>query len=156
MFTADNEFMDQTRSHTVTIASGILSPQPISADGLDPEFKNFFASLSNPCGRSGNPMISKMGPTTSGSSKDSTNMISSLCQLKTAQADKNKENQLVNSTRSFGQSFSRSAMCSENDESMDMTEAHTGHIRGCTGSVDPFQFLLPTQVNESLRAERKR
>uniref|UniRef100_A0A3Q3KN15 Knl1 C-terminal RWD domain-containing protein n=1 Tax=Monopterus albus TaxID=43700 RepID=A0A3Q3KN15_MONAL len=96
MFTADNEFMDQTRSHTVTIASGILSPQPISADGLDPEFKNFFASLSNPCDCSGNPMISKMGPTTSGSSKDSTNMISSLCQLKTAQADKNKENQLVN------------------------------------------------------------
>uniref|UniRef100_A0A3Q3KAG7 Knl1 C-terminal RWD domain-containing protein n=1 Tax=Monopterus albus TaxID=43700 RepID=A0A3Q3KAG7_MONAL len=151
MFTADNEFMDQTRSHTVTIASGILSPQPISADGLDPEFKNFFASLSNPCDCSGNPMISKMGPTTSGSSKDSTNMISSLCQLKTAQADKNKENQLVNSTRSFGQSFSTSAMCSENDESMDMTEAHTGHIRGCTGSVDPFQFLLPTQVNECLK-----
>ncbi|XP_067337500.1 kinetochore scaffold 1 isoform X2 [Channa argus] len=48
MFTADDEFMDMTQSHTVNIAGDPLAPQQVVLDYLDPGFKEFLASLSRP------------------------------------------------------------------------------------------------------------
>ncbi|XP_044025456.1 kinetochore scaffold 1 isoform X2 [Siniperca chuatsi] len=135
MFTAGDEFMDMTQSHTVNIASGSLAPPNqtfdiflsgkmenassleerkreacglpgSSANGLDLGFKNFLVSLSKPSAPSDNPAAS---------------------------------------SRSFGESYNGGAICPEYDVSMDMTEAQTGRINGLTGSDDPFQLLFPTQ-----------
>ncbi|XP_039981472.1 uncharacterized protein knl1 isoform X2 [Xiphias gladius] len=145
MFTAENEFMDMTQSHTVNIAHGASAPQQTSTKGLDPEFKNFLASLSKPSGLSVNPVIERMVPTTAAFSKETINTHSSLSQLKTPRADVGKDNGSLNTSRRFGGSSIGAAICPENDVSMDMTEAQTGHIIGITGSDDPFQFLFPTQ-----------
>lgn len=136
VFTAGDEFMDMTQSHTVNIASGSLAPSKqkvdialsleerkretcgppgLSASGSDRGFNNFLASLSKTSAPSGNPVIARVVPPTAAS------------------------------TRSFGESFNGGAICPENDVSMDMTEAHTGRIVGLTGSDDPFKFLFPTQ-----------
>ncbi len=143
MFTAGDEFMDMTQSHTVNIASGSLAPSDQNLDifhtrgkmhsalsleerkpetppgsstsGLDQGFDNFLASLSKTNAPSGNPVIARVVPPTAASS------------------------------RSFGESFNGGAVCPENDVSMDMTEAQTGRIIGLTGSDDPFKFLFPTQ-----------
>lgn len=170
MFTAGDEFMDMTRSHTVNIGSLAPSNQNVdilcsggkmnnassleerkremcglpgsSANGLDLGFKNFFAGLSKTSAPSGNPAIATMVPPSAASSKETVDRNRSLSQLKT---DVSKENRSLNATRSFGESFNGGAVCPENDVSMDMTEAQTGRIVGLTGSDDPFQFLFPTQ-----------
>ncbi|XP_023270916.1 kinetochore scaffold 1 isoform X2 [Seriola lalandi dorsalis] len=144
MFTADDEFMDMTQSHTVNIAHGPLALQQMSAGGLDTGFNNFLASLSKPSGPTVNPVIERMVPSTAASSKD-TNTNSSLSMPKTQRADVGKDNRLLNTSHSSGETSVGGAVCSENDMSMDLTEAQTGHIIGITGSDDPFQFLLPTQ-----------
>ncbi|XP_059212452.1 uncharacterized protein knl1 [Centropristis striata] len=132
MFTADEDFMDMTQSHTANIASGSLAPPNQNLSG-------FLSSLSKPGASSGKPALPKMAPSTAASSKDTVNANSSLPQLKSIVG---KENQ---STRSSGESFNGGTICSENDVSMDMTEAQTGRILGIAGSDDAFQFLFPTQ-----------
>ncbi|XP_035535175.1 kinetochore scaffold 1 [Morone saxatilis] len=166
IFTAGDEFMDVTRSHTVNIASGSLAPpnqncslgkmdnassleerkQKIcgppgsSANGVDLGFKNFLANLYEKSAPSGNPVIARMEPpTAAASSKETVSTNSSLSQLKT---DVSKENRPLNTTRSFGESFNGGAIGTENDASMDMTEAVQTVL---TASDDPFQFLFPTQ-----------
>ncbi|XP_027140214.1 kinetochore scaffold 1 [Larimichthys crocea] len=130
IFTASNEFMDMTQSHTVNIASGLFAPPNqsntrleerkretcgtpgIPSNGLDLGFKSFLASLS------------KTVPTAAVSSKAP------------------EENRSLNTTRSSRESFIGGA----ENVSMDMTEAQTGRIVGLTGSDDPFQFLFPSQA----------
>ncbi|XP_037607386.1 uncharacterized protein knl1 isoform X2 [Sebastes umbrosus] len=172
MFTAGDEFMDMTQSHTVNIASG-SSNRPnqnldilhtrgktdnassleerrreacgtpgSSANGLDLGFKNFVSSLSKPGSSSGNPAIVRVIPPTAASSKETVDTSISLSQLK---SNVGKEKQSLNTTRSFGGSFNERTICPENDVSMDMTEAQTGRIIGLTGSDDSFQFLFSTQ-----------
>ncbi|XP_040921109.1 uncharacterized protein knl1 isoform X2 [Toxotes jaculatrix] len=141
MFTADDECMEMTQSHTVNIAHGPLASQQTSADQLDPGFKNFLASLSKPSGLSVNPVTERMIPATAASSKETVNVNSSLAQLKTPRADVGKDKWPLRTSQSFGED----TVCPENDVSMDMTEAQTGRIVGITGSDDPFQFLCPTQ-----------
>lgn len=63
MFSADDEFMDMTQSHTANIDSGPLVPQQMAADGLDPGFKQFLASLSKSSGPSVNPAITRIAHT---------------------------------------------------------------------------------------------
>ncbi|XP_071323973.1 outer kinetochore KNL1 complex subunit KNL1 isoform X2 [Trachinotus anak] len=140
MFTADDEFMDMTQSHTVNIAHGPLAPQKMSADGLDTGSKNFLPSLSKPSDPSVNPFIERMVPPTAAS----INTNSSLSQLKTSMADVVKDNWSLHTSQTVGESVG-GAVCPESDVSMDMTEAQTGRIIGITASDDPFQFLLPTQ-----------
>lgn len=145
MFAAGDDFMDMTQSHTVNIAGGLLAPQQMSADSLDPGFKSFLASLSKPSDPSVNPVIKRVIHPTAASSKVTINTNSSLSQLKTPRADVGKDNRSLNTRRGFGESFDGGAVCPEDDVSMNMTEALTGNIIGTTGSDDPFQFLCPTQ-----------
>ncbi|XP_029352178.1 kinetochore scaffold 1 [Echeneis naucrates] len=122
IFTAEDEFMDMTQSHTINIAHGPLASPPSSAEGFDLGFKNFLARLSDANVPSVNPVIERIVPSTATSSKDNTNTVSSLSYIEKPMAD----------------------VC-EDDMSMDMTAVHTGHITGISASDDPFQFLLPTQ-----------
>uniref|UniRef100_A0A8C4GIP2 Knl1 C-terminal RWD domain-containing protein n=1 Tax=Dicentrarchus labrax TaxID=13489 RepID=A0A8C4GIP2_DICLA len=166
IFTAGDEFMDVTQSHTVNIASGSLAPpnqncslgkmdnassleerkQKIcgppgsSANGVDLGFKNFLANLYEKSAPSGSSVIARKEPPTAAASSKETVTNSSLSQLKT---DGTKENRPLNTTRSFGESFNGGAISTENDVSMDMTEAV--QTTALTASDDPFQFLFPTQ-----------
>nr|XP_046228296.1 kinetochore scaffold 1 isoform X2 [Scatophagus argus] len=161
MFTAGDEFMDMTQSHTVNISSGSLAPPnqnrtcgkrdnassleerkretcglpSSSASGLDPGFQNFLASLSKTSVPNANAV-----PPGAASSKETVDTYTSLTQLKT---DAGEENQSRNAAVSPGGSFNGGAVCSESDVSMDMTEAQTGRITGPSGSDDPCQFLFP-------------
>lgn len=148
MFSAGDEFMDMTQSHTVNIASGSLAPSihnrtcgktdstsslaerqsetrelpGSSAKGLDSGFKNFLSSLSKsaPVGNSGSALTV---PPTTALSKEAVDTNSCLSQPKTDACK-----QSLNTTRSFGGLLNGGAP--ENDVSMDMTEAQTGHIIG--------------------------
>ncbi|XP_026174572.1 uncharacterized protein knl1 [Mastacembelus armatus] len=154
MFTADDKFMDMIPSHTVNIASGPMPSQPVLIDSLDPEFEKFLSRLSKPSGSSGNLVMTKtVPPPIAASSREAINADSSLSQPKIASSHVDKENHLLNTNRSFGQLFTGSTVCPEDDVSMEMTQAYSG----LTGSDDPFQFLLPTQEvyprNENLKKE---
>jgi len=158
MFSADDEFMDMTQSHTVSIASGSLAP----AQRLDPGFNEFLVSLSKASETSGNPKIHRMKPNTALPSKQGMNTVGSVSQNKTPRAGAGKENWSLNTSRSSGKPFSGGIIGPEGDVSMDMTDVQTGHILGgdvsmniteaqtgrirvLTESDDPFQFLVPSQ-----------
>ncbi|AWP20304.1 putative protein CASC5 [Scophthalmus maximus] len=145
MFSADDEFMDMTQSHTVNIARGPLAPQQESAGGLDLGFKNFLTGLSKPTGPGVKPVIERMLPSAAASSKETITTSSSSSQLKTSKADPGKDNRSPNTSRRFGQSSTAGGICPEVDVGMDLTEAQTGRIIGIAGSDDPFQFLFHTQ-----------
>lgn len=151
MFSADDEFMNMSQSHTVNIAHGPLAPQQMSADGLDTGSKGFLSSLSRP---SGHTAAEEIVPPTAGSFKAAINTNGSLSQLKT-QANVSTDKQSLTTSWSSGESSIGGATCPKYDMSMDMTETQTGRIIGVTGSDNPFQFLLPTQDmyphNESLK-----
>lgn len=152
MFSAGDEFMDMTQSHTVNITSGALAP-PIqnrthgkidnasslqerrratcglprsSANGLDLGFKDFLTNLSKSA-PGGNPEIARVVPPTTASSKEAVDTNGCLSLLKT---DVHKEKQSLNTTTSIGDSLNGGALSPENDVSMDMTEAQTGYIVG--------------------------
>ncbi|XP_034435998.1 uncharacterized protein knl1 isoform X1 [Hippoglossus hippoglossus] len=144
-FTAGDEFMDMTQSHTVNIARGPLAPQPGSADGLESGFKNFLTGLSKPTVPSVNPGIVRVSPLTAASSQKTINMDRSLCELKTPMSDAGKENWSLNTSRSCRESSIGVEICPGIDMTMEMTETQTGHILGISGSDDPFQFLFPSQ-----------
>ncbi|KAM4522447.1 uncharacterized protein knl1 [Odontesthes bonariensis] len=155
MFTADDEFMDMTRSHTVSIASGSLAP----GQRLDPGFNEFLVRLSKPSESSGNPEIHRMKPNTAPPFKQGMDTVGSVSQNKTPRAGAGKENWSLNTSRSSGEPFSggiispKGGLSTEvqtdhilgGDVSMDITEAQTGRIRVLTESDDPFQFLVPSQ-----------
>ncbi|XP_035474436.2 uncharacterized protein knl1 isoform X2 [Scophthalmus maximus] len=145
MFSADDEFMDMTQSHTVNIARGPLAPQQESAGGLDLGFKNFLTGLSKPTGPGVKPVIERMLPSAAASSKETITTSSSSSQLKTSKADPGKDNRSPNTSQRFGQSSTAGGICPEVDVGMDLTEAQTGRIIGIAGSDDPFQFLFHTQ-----------
>ncbi|XP_054474626.1 uncharacterized protein knl1 [Anoplopoma fimbria] len=145
MFTAGDEFMDMTQSHTVNIASGSLAPSNKNMDLFLTRGKmDNTSSLEErkPGAHSGSPAIARMVPSTAASSRETVDTNRSLSQLK---SNVGKENQSLNTSRVSGESFNGGTICPENDVSMDMTEAQTGRIIGLTGSDDPFQFLFPTQ-----------
>lgn len=148
MFSAGDEFMDMTQSHTVNIASGSLAPSihnrgknestsslaerrsetcdlpGSSANGLDSGFQNVLTSLSKsaPGGNTGSAL---MVPSTAALFKEAVGANSCLSQTKTDVCK-----QSLNTTRSFGGLLNGGAVSPENDVSMDMTEAQTGHIIG--------------------------
>lgn len=146
MFSAGDEFMDMTQSHTVNIASGSLAPSiqnrgkiesttslperknetlpGSSANGLDSGFKNFLASLSKSAPGSNTGSVLLVPPTTA-LFKEAVDTNSCLSQTKTDVCK-----QSLNTTRSFGGLLGGGAENPENDVSMDMTEAQTGHITG--------------------------
>ncbi|XP_028460214.1 uncharacterized protein knl1 [Perca flavescens] len=168
MFSAGDEFMNMTQSHTVNIASSLLPPRNqnldivhthgkmdtassleerkretcgapgSSANALDIGFEDFLSSLSKAGSSNGNPAITRTEP----SSKETVDTNRSLSQL---QSNVGKGRQSFITSRSFEKSFNGGTICPENDVSMDMTEAQTARIIGLTASDDPFQFLFPTQ-----------
>ncbi|KAG7508661.1 hypothetical protein JOB18_020445 [Solea senegalensis] len=143
MFSADDEFMDMTQSHTINISRGSLAPQKASADGLDSGFKNSLSGLSKPTGLSMNPMIKRAVPSTAPSFKETSNTNNRFSHHKTPRADVGKANRLVDTSRSC--SSARSAVSPEKDMGMDITESQTGRIIEMADSDDPFNFLFPTQ-----------
>lgn len=163
MSTADSRSMDNTQSRTVSMTSESESlPSGINMDMsiekktlssslpcLDPEFENFLESLSKSSFPLANPVTTKMTP--AGTSSEVKNC--SLAQIKPQMNDVDKENQ-VPASASFALDKSsisskicepsyRSALCPEDDMSMDITEAQTGCIQG--SDDDFFQCLFPTQ-----------
>lgn len=167
MFSAGDEFMNMTQSHTVNIASSLLPPPNqntrgkmdnassleerkretcgapgSSANALDPGFEDFLSSLSKPGASSGNPAIARTVPSAAASSKETVDTNSSLSQL---QSNVGKGSQSLITSRIFVPPLNDFSICPENDVSMDMTEAQTGRIIGLSASDDPFQFLFPTQ-----------
>ncbi|XP_042359880.1 uncharacterized protein LOC121955861 [Plectropomus leopardus] len=174
MFSTDDAFMDMTHCHTINIASDadLLADMSVSlptsrnmdlsaekrnisscVPSLDPGFENFLASLSKPSGASVNPVITKMTPP-AGESSEETN--GTLAQIKTQRTDVDKENQAptsvpavmersLNTSRKIGELSFGSTLCPKDDLSMDMTEAHTGHIQAFADDDDVFQCLIPTQ-----------
>lgn len=165
MFSASDKFMNMTPSHPVNIASGSLAHRKqniersppcgkiderkrentgvpdSSANAVDLGFKNFPSSVSKVGTPSDNPAIARMVLSSAASSRETVNANSSLSERK---SDVGKENQSQITSRSFGKSFNGGTICAENDGSMDMTEAQTGHITGPTGSEEPFQFMFPS------------
>ncbi|XP_058469554.1 uncharacterized protein knl1 isoform X2 [Solea solea] len=140
MFSADDEFMDMTQSHTINISRG---SQKASADGLDSGFKNALSGLSKPTGLSMNPMIKRAVPSTAPSFKETSNANNRFSHHKTPRADVGKANRLVDTSGSC--SSARSAVSPEKDMGMDITESQTGRIIEMADSDDPFNFLFPTQ-----------
>ncbi|XP_047430373.1 uncharacterized protein knl1 isoform X1 [Mugil cephalus] len=124
IFTADDEFMDMTQSHTVNIASG-----PTASEKMPVNSSGFLHC--KPVEPSGKPVSAKMKPAVASSSKESANTNNSLFQMKTP--------------RTHVGEADRNAVCPKDDVSMDMTETQTGRIIGLNGSDDPFQFLFPSQ-----------
>ncbi|XP_061563268.1 uncharacterized protein knl1 [Cololabis saira] len=154
MFTAGNDFMDITRSHTVNIANDSLAPAKMSADSFHPQFNDVFASLSKPSDRSGN--IPRTKATAEQSFKVLGNSDGCLSKIETSIT---KEKWLLNTSRSSGEppeDPNRDKISSESDINMDMTEAQTGRIIGLTESDDPFQFLLPLQDMHPLCESQKK
>lgn len=109
----------------------IFSPLPC----LDPEFENFLATLFKPNGPRVEPEIATVMPPV-GASAEQTN--SSLAQIKTLQADVDKENQVPTSAvmekslNIFGkndQSYG-SALYPKNDASMDISGTGAAGIQG--------------------------
>lgn len=130
-FTADDAFMDLTRSHTVNIKSLPLAPgdqkfDSVSGNGLDAGFKNFLESLSKPNGPGAKPVIAGMFSTTSVPTN------SSLVKPKTQGADVQTKG-LLNITMGVGLSSNGDTICDEDEPDMDMTEAQTGRIIGFAG-----------------------
>lgn len=140
---------DATLGHVANITSGSGSlPTSKSLDlnaarrsissslpCLDPEFETFLASLFKPSGPRVDPEFTTMTPP-AGASSEQTN--GSLAQIKTLQADVDKENQVPTSTvmekslNTFGkndQSYG-SALYTKNDASMDITETGPAGIHG--------------------------
>ncbi|XP_078130065.1 uncharacterized protein knl1 [Sander vitreus] len=172
MFSAGDEFMNMTQSHTVNIASSLLPPPNqnldivhtrgkmdnasslqegkretcgapgSSANALDLGFEDFLSSLSKPGASSGDPAIARTVPSAAASSKETVDTNGSLSQL---QSNVGKGSQSLITSRIFEKSFNGGTICPESDVSMDMTETQTGRIIGLTASDDPFQFLFPTQ-----------
>ena len=145
IFSAVDEFMDMTQSHTVNIASGSLAqnrtcgkmdsgleqrrretcgPPRLSANGLDSGFKDFLAGLSKTSALGGNPEIARVIRPAAATSNDA-----NICpyQLK---SDIGKEKQSLTTTVAFKDSLYGGPSSPEDDVSMDMTEAQTGHILG--------------------------
>ncbi|XP_068433353.1 kinetochore scaffold 1 [Clinocottus analis] len=163
MHTANNGAINMTPSHNENIGS-VSVPTSInmdlkvekrtissSAHTLDPGFENFLASLSKPRDPRVNPVITTMTPT---ASTERANC--SVGQIKTHRADVGKENQAptlvsavmeksLGTSRKIGELSYGNALCPEEDLSMDMTEAQTGHIVASSEDDDPFQCLFPTQ-----------
>ncbi|KAM8726119.1 uncharacterized protein knl1 isoform 1-T2 [Acanthopagrus schlegelii] len=168
VFTAGNEFMDMTQSHTVNIDSGSLAPPKqncisgkvdnasalmgrkhetcglpgSSANGLDQGFKHFISGLSKTSTTGSNPVNARMVPPAAAFAKGTVDTNSLLSQPKT---DVGKENRSLNTARSFGELLNAGTICPENDVSMDMTEAQTGRIEGFFSSEDLFQSI-PTDM----------
>ncbi|XP_030576718.1 uncharacterized protein knl1 isoform X2 [Archocentrus centrarchus] len=145
------------KSTTLSLSTGrnVGGSAPLSC--LDPAFENFLASLSKPGVQSTNAVNIRL-TLPAGPSSEETN--GSAAQIKTQRADLDKENQVpvfvsalreksLNNTRKIRESSCKSALCPEDDVSMDMTEVQTGRILGVCGDVDdddnPFQCLFPTQ-----------
>ncbi|XP_056284455.1 uncharacterized protein LOC130202747 [Pseudoliparis swirei] len=181
MFTAGDEMVDMTQSHTVNI--GLFAPSDqdvdafvtrgkmdyassleerkrdtlgtpgLSANSLNLGFKNFLSSFSTPGAPSGRPAIAQMVPSTAASSRETVDTNGSLSQLKSTVG---KENPSLITTRVSGESFNESTICPDNDANMDLTEAQTGRITGLTGSDEPFPFAFSTKdmkPKESLKKQ---
>lgn len=146
MFSAGDEFMDMTQSHTVNITMSPPAPAtqnqthskmrnnstqeekqqenfPTSlANCSDVGFKDFLASLSKTSVPRSNPDIARMATFTSTFLKEGGDKKGSLPKIKTGVSE---DKGTFNTARSFGGTF-----CPEDDVSMDMTEAQTGLIVG--------------------------
>ncbi|XP_041832190.1 kinetochore scaffold 1 isoform X2 [Melanotaenia boesemani] len=155
IFTADDECLDMTQSHTVNIASSSLAPVQSSANTLDAGFNNFLASLSRPSDPSRNPDTHRRKPITSPTSKTTNDANSSLSQHKTPRPRAGKENCLSNTSGSIRKPFSGGITGTKDDTSLDLTETQTGRVPGLTGSDDPFQFLIPSEDVYPLSESRK-
>lgn len=150
IFSAVDEFMDMTQSHTVNIASGSLArpnqnrtcgkmdsglsleqrrhetcglPRS-SVNGLDLGFKDFLAGLSKTSAPGGNPEIARLSPPAAATSNDT-----NIC-LYQHKSDIGKEKQSLTTTVVFKDSLYGGASSPEDNVSMDMTEAQTGRIVG--------------------------
>ncbi|XP_074541813.1 uncharacterized protein knl1 isoform X2 [Halichoeres trimaculatus] len=145
-FTAGDDFMDMTQSHTVHISSDSFPPpnktsdvpptsketdkaptqrrktESSSAHGVDLEFKNFLAGLSKVSGPGGNPANARRIPPA------------------------------AVTPRSFGEGLKGDAVRPEKDVNVDVTGARSSP----PGSDDLFPFLFPskkTNPNGDKRAE---
>lgn len=145
MFSAGDEFMDMTQSHTVNITMSPPAPATqnhtygkmrnnstqeekqqetfptSSANCSDVGFKDFLASLSKTSVPRSNPDFARMAASTSTFLKEGGDKGS----LPNFKADVTKDKRTFNTATSFGGAF-----CPEDDVSMDMTEAQTGLIEG--------------------------
>lgn len=132
--------VDDVRHSAVTSQSATLSSDrnEDSEPLLDPDFQNFFASLSKPSSSS----TIKMAASTEVSAEETSSEAQTV----------DKENQVppsLKSRRSAGESQNRSSFCPADDVNMDLTEARTElTARGGDDDDDdenPFQCLFPTQ-----------
>lgn len=162
--TSDSRSMDNTQSCTLSMTRGSeFLPSDSNVDlsvenqilssslpCMDPEFENFLASLSKSSFPLVHPATTKMTP--AGTCSELRNR--SLAQIKTQMDDVDKENQVPASapfalnkssmSSKICESSYRSALCPEDDVSMDITEAQTGRIQG-SDDDDFFRCLFPTQ-----------
>ncbi|XP_005475132.1 uncharacterized protein knl1 [Oreochromis niloticus] len=149
----ENRLIDD-KATVLPLSTGRIVDVSTSLSCLDPGFENFLASLSKPGGQSTNAVNITMTLPAEPSSEETKG---SLVQIKTQRPNLDKENQVPvsvsalmektpHNTRKTGESSYRSALCPEDDVSMDMTEAQTGRILGvCDDDDNPFQCLFPTQ-----------
>uniref|UniRef100_A0AAZ1XGR1 Knl1 C-terminal RWD domain-containing protein n=1 Tax=Oreochromis aureus TaxID=47969 RepID=A0AAZ1XGR1_OREAU len=149
----ENRLIDD-KATVLPLSTGRNVDVSTSLSCLDPGFENFLASLSKPSGQSTNAVNITMTLPAEPSSEETKG---SLVQIKTQRPNLDKENQVPvsvsalmektpHNTRKTGESSYRSALCPEDDVSMDMTEAQTGRILGvCDDDDNPFQCLFPTQ-----------
>ncbi|XP_026197742.1 kinetochore scaffold 1 isoform X2 [Anabas testudineus] len=146
VFAADDDFMDMTQSHTANIASGLLAPQQIAADGLDLGFKQFLASQSKSSGLSANPAITRVTPSAKALSAQDceivrrAQMTSGQKNRKTLSSYEGMETTLKTSLKTdklqrHQVKFDTDDNCGEktvrftaNDAAMDVTQSHTVNI----------------------------
>ncbi|XP_036003483.1 uncharacterized protein LOC105935411 [Fundulus heteroclitus] len=135
-------FRDVASSHSVqaTNPSTEKRPPAHTRSHLDPDFKSFLLSLSQP-----SAVLTGM-TALAGPSSDEAKSSSGKSETRTSDVD--KENQVPNSlssSRKSGEAFRGSAFHPEGNLSMDLTGVQTGHILGAAADDDPFQCLFPTQ-----------
>ncbi|XP_068198817.1 kinetochore scaffold 1 [Antennarius striatus] len=172
LFTASDEFMDMTQSHTVNISSGSVAPAnqnctsvkmnsasslderrretcgPSISSGqdLDPGFKNLLAGIKTSV-PSGDPEFVSVVPPSAASPQEA---IGTNCYGSSHQTV-GKEQQSQNETKVLQGSFHGDTICPESDVSMEMTETQTGRIGGLIDSDGLVQFIHPTQDTNPLK-----
>ncbi|XP_034383038.1 kinetochore scaffold 1 isoform X3 [Cyclopterus lumpus] len=144
MFTAGDEIVDMTQSHTVNI--GLFAPSNQNVDtflihgkmdhassleerkhdtcGTPGSSANFLSSFSTPGAPSGRPAIARMVPSTAASSRETVDTNSSLSQLKSTVG---KENQSLITTRVSGESFNEDMYPKGSLKKQEMTSRQQHH-----------------------------
>ncbi|XP_028296040.1 uncharacterized protein knl1 isoform X2 [Gouania willdenowi] len=136
VFSADEEFMDFTRSHTVNLACGSLAAEQSS---VNPGFKNILES--DPASKSINILPAPF-------SKETSYAHGSLIHSQASQPSVSKEKVVLKASRTLKEMLAKTDIFLNPDVSMDIPEAQIGHTESGTSLEDPPQHLYPTQSEQ--------